>query len=570
VDEGTAAQYTATAFYADGSDRVVSDSAVWSTSCPSISQISSQGLLTAYAVDADQSCTVTAQYSQSGVTRTATAGVTIHNLEQGAQTFIDNGGSGTTAAGKWQPSGGIDYYGTQSVYSNSAGATYSFERVYTGTAEVALWWTEYANRCQSVAVRVYDGATLLDDTIRVNQLNDGGQWNPVGVYTFSGTARVVIVSSGSCTANADAVRLSATVAPDLVNFQVDGPAGVDEGTQAQYTATAFYGDGSDRVVSDSAAWSTSCPSISQISSQGLLTAYAVEADQSCTVTVQYSQNGITRTASAGVTIYDVEQAAQIFTDNGGPGTTAVGNWQPSGGIDFYGTQSVYSNAAGATYSFERAYSGTAQVALWWTEWANRCENVTVRVHDGNVLLDNTIRVNQQFDGGQWNPVGTYTFSDTARVVIVSSGSCTTNADAVRLSAVEQATQVSQVFTDNGKPGTTAVGNWQPSGGIDYYGTQSVYSNSAGATYSFERVYTGTAQVALWWTEFANRCDNVAVRVYDGGTLLDNTIRVNQLYDGGQWNPVGTYTFSDTARVVIVSSGSCTTNADAVRLTAAAS
>jgi glyceraldehyde-3-phosphate dehydrogenase/erythrose-4-phosphate dehydrogenase len=57
---------------------------------------------------------------------------------------------------------------------------------------------------------VYDGATLLDDTIRVNQLADGGQWNPVGVYAFNDTARVVIVSSGSCTTNADAVRLSAT------------------------------------------------------------------------------------------------------------------------------------------------------------------------------------------------------------------------------------------------------------------------------------------------------------------------------------------------------------------------
>ena len=564
VDEGTAAQYTATAFYADGSDRVVNDSAVWSTSCPSVSQVSSQGMLTAYTVDADQSCAVTAQYSQNGVTRTASAGVTIYNVEQSAQIFTDNGGPGTTAVGNWQPSGGIDYYGTQSVYSNSAGATYSFERVYTGTAEVALWWTEWANRCDNVKVRVYDGTTLLDDTIRVNQLNDGGQWNPVGVYTFSSTARVVIVSSGSCTTNADAVRLSATASPDLDRLQVDGPAGVDEGTAAQYTATAFYADGSDRVVNDSAVWSTSCPSVSQVSSQGMLTAYTVDADQSCAVTAQYSQNGVTRTASAGVTIYNVEQSAQIFTDNGGPGTTAVGNWQPSGGIDYYGTQSVYSNSAGATYSFERVYTGTAEVALWWTEWANRCDNVKVRVYDGTTLLDDTIRVNQLNDGGQWNPVGVYTFSSTARVVIVSSGSCTTNADAVRLSTVEQA---AQVFTDNGGPGTTAVGNWLPSGGIDYYGTQSVYSNSAGATYSFERVYTGTAEVALWWTEWANRCDNVKVRVYDGTTLLDDTIRVNQLNDGGQWNPVGIYRFSNTARVVIVSTGSCTTNADAVRLTA---
>jgi hypothetical protein len=41
-------------------------------------------------------------------------------------------------------------------------------------------------------------------------------------------------------------------------------------------------------------------------------------------------------------------------------------------------------------------------------------------------------VNQQWDGGQWNAVGTYSFTGTAKVVIVAAGSCTTCADAIRL------------------------------------------------------------------------------------------------------------------------------------------
>ena len=55
----------------------------------------------------------------------------------------------------------------------------------------------------TVPVDIYDGSTLID-TVYVNQTANGGKWNSLGTYTFSGTARVVINSQGGCTTSADA------------------------------------------------------------------------------------------------------------------------------------------------------------------------------------------------------------------------------------------------------------------------------------------------------------------------------------------------------------------------------
>ena len=53
-------------------------------------------------------------------------------------------------------------------------------------------------------VGIDDGATWLD-TVEVNQKANGGRWIVPGTYAFNGIARVVIISEGNCTTNADAV-----------------------------------------------------------------------------------------------------------------------------------------------------------------------------------------------------------------------------------------------------------------------------------------------------------------------------------------------------------------------------
>jgi hypothetical protein len=68
-----------------------------------------------------------------------------------------------------------------------------------------------------VAADIYDGAVWID-TVYVNQLQDGGQWNKQGTYNFNGTAAVVIRGDGDCSStsfsvNADAVRFVSSLLP---------------------------------------------------------------------------------------------------------------------------------------------------------------------------------------------------------------------------------------------------------------------------------------------------------------------------------------------------------------------
>ena len=250
----------------------------------------------------------------------------------------------------------------------------------------------------------------------------------------------------------------------------------------------------------------------------------------------------------------------IIIDNGGNGTSSTGNWQLSRGSSYYESQSVYSAQANDTYTFETTLQGTYEVALWWTHYHNRRSSVPVEIYDGDQLLD-TVYVNQLENDAQWNRLGNYNFAKTARIVVVSEGNGTTNVDAVKLTYKGI---VDNIIIDNGDNGTSSTGNWRLSAGPSYYGSQSIYSNEAGETYTFETPLKGTYEVALWWTYYNNRCLNVPVEIYDADQLLD-TIYVDQLENDAQWNRLGSYDFTKTTRIVVVSEGNCTTNADAVKL-----
>jgi hypothetical protein len=257
----------------------------------------------------------------------------------------------------------------------------------------------------------------------------------------------------------------------------------------------------------------------------------------------------------------------IIVDNGSTGASSTGEWKNSAGIEYYDSKSVYSNEAGATYTFEATVGGSYTVSMWWTEYSNRSTEVPVEIWSGSSLID-TVIVNQQENGGQWNVLGTYNFSGAASIVVVSEGrDVTTCADAVKLVQSSEAVtnSIPQIIIDNGGEGTVTDGTWKTSGGASYYESVSVYSNEVGAAYTFETAISGTYEVSLWWTEYSNRSTEVPVEIWSGSSLLD-TVIVNQQENGGQWNVLGTYNFSGAANIVVVSeSDTSTTCADAVKL-----
>ncbi len=203
VNENSSADYNCTAYYTNGTNQLVEPD-TWDMDFP-YAEISATGLMTTYEVSSDESCQISASYTEGGTTRTGTYDITIGDFVPPEKVIIDNGDAGTSSTGRWYLSRSGNPYGDNSLYSRTAGAEYTFEAAIDGPYEVSLWWTERLSRCANVAVEIYDGHTLLD-TIEVNQKANGGQWNVLGTYGFSGTGRVVIISESRCSTCADAVR----------------------------------------------------------------------------------------------------------------------------------------------------------------------------------------------------------------------------------------------------------------------------------------------------------------------------------------------------------------------------
>ena len=343
--------------------------------------------------------------------------------EPALEVILDNGGVGTTAAGSWPVSLASQPYGTNSVYSKTIGATYTYQASVSGPQDVYLWWTVYSNRSASVPVEVYDGATLLG-TVNVDQTRNGGQWNLLGSYTFSGPARVVIVSTSSTkTTCADAVRFltaaNTGAAPDIISVP-SAAAGVGTAyfydVEASGTPVLFYE-------------LTAAPAGMMINASTGLISWTPAQTGTFNVTVRVS-NGLGSDMQSWVlTVSD--PALEVILDNGGVGTTAAGSWPVSLASQPYGANSIYSKTVGATYTFQAAVSGPQEVYMWWTYYSNRSASVPVQIYDGATLLA-TVNVDQTRSGGQWNLLGSFAFSGAARVVIVSASSTkTTCADAVR-------------------------------------------------------------------------------------------------------------------------------------------
>jgi len=263
---------------------------------------------------------------------------------------------------------------------------------------------------------------------------------------------------------------------------------------------------------------------------------------------------------------------QYILDNGDAGTTANGSWNSSGGPDNYGTKSLYSRQAGATYEyrFELAEAGTYEVCVWWTEWPSRRTDVPLSIfHPGGTA---EFSLNQQADGGRWLRMGAWSFGSEALVVLESLGDGSTCADAVKLlkiggdpDPVPDPNPGPEFVLDDGDAGTLSSGSWNRSGSSGFYGTQSLYSREAGATYEyrFQLAEAGTYEVCVWWTEWSSRRTDVPLSVvHEGGTAKRF---LNQRSNGGRWNPMGSWSFGSEALVIIESLGGGSTCADAVKL-----
>jgi hypothetical protein len=121
----------------------------------------------------------------------------------------------------------------------------------------------------------------------------------------------------------------------------------------------------------------------------------------------------------------------VIIDNGQSGTSYTGTWYVSGGAGFYGTNSLWArNGATYTWSMSSQPAGNYEVFMWWTAYSSRASAINAVVN--HAAGQQSLTINQQLNGGQWNSLGTYNFNGAGSVTIRAANGSTisTCADAV--------------------------------------------------------------------------------------------------------------------------------------------
>lgn len=138
---------------------------------------------------------------------------------------------------------------------------------------------------------------------------------------------------------------------------------------------------------------------------------------------------------------DDDTGTAIVIDNGDKGSTSKGTWKKSRAANPYGDNSLYSRQALATYTFKTQNTGEIDISLWWTQDSKHSSTVPVIILDGKKLID-IVYVDQTHDGGQWNLLGSYSFTDNPSVIVISKGrSASTCADAVRFKIIKNSNAI---------------------------------------------------------------------------------------------------------------------------------
>ena len=218
-------------------------------------------------------------------------------------------------------------------------------------------------------------------------------------------------------------------------------------------------------------------------------------------------------------------------DNTDPGTSAVGTWTAGTGVAGFWGANYQSHPAGSgsesfTWPLTIPAAGSYKVFARWSASANRTNVARYTVnHAGGAAV---VMVNQQGDGGQWNLLGTFTFN---------AGNTT-----VRLS--DQANGV--VIAD---------------------AVKFVAASAAPSSAQWTVATAGQYQLYARWSAYPNRATNAPYTVtHAGGTTA---LSVNQQQNGGQWNLLGTYTFTAGQTVTLTSQANGHVIADAIRLVSGA-
>jgi hypothetical protein len=358
--------------------------------------------------------------------------------------ICDNDDQCSAFSGRWSIAAREDAYeGNARISSKLVTHSWAPELPDTGFYEVSMWWSSLPQSCRNCPVEITcNGAPV--GSLSVNQQLNGGQWNLLGTYGLEAGSicSIRIASEGydikTC---ADAVKLvyRGTTLPEArIGSISPNPADAGEEVTLEGYGTSPTGRSiiSHRWVSDRDG---------EIGSNDVLYLSGLsEGTHRISYTVQDDEGAWSLPASATLYIGTVE----ITCDNGEACTSSSGSWKTLMRTDAFNTYSLLSASKGM-YSWkpELPRNGAYEVYMWWSAKRSNCTRCPVTLSCGGEVLD-SLTVNQQAGGGQWNLLGTYELEQgsACSVRLTSPGSSNTVADAVRFVLTDNPTNSHILFS----------------------------------------------------------------------------------------------------------------------------
>ncbi len=315
------------------------------------------------------------------------------------EVIIDNTDSATSKTGTWAASAATGYYGTDSVWSRDGSTfTWKFTPTITGTYDVSMWWTTTSTRSSSIPVVInYEGGS---QTVTINQLQNAGQWNALGTFSFvSGTTYNITITSRAYPAStcADAVKFTLKSGMPMAYIDSIAPSPARVGTAVTLTG---HGEGFTASVA-AYEWTSSIDGVIGDQATATLSSLGVGA-HAITFRVKDANDVWSEAATQTLNILEV-------IDNTDSATSRTGTWAASAATGYYGTDSVWSRDGSTfTWKFTPSATGYYGVSMWWTTTSTRSSSIPVVINYAGGAR--TVTVNQLQNAGQWNSLGTYGFT----------------------------------------------------------------------------------------------------------------------------------------------------------------
>jgi len=173
------------------------------------------------------------------------------------------------------------------------------------SSQIDLAWTAATDNVGVATYRLYRGGALIAVLGNVTKVSNAGLAESTAYsYTLAACDEANNCSAQTAAASATTPKFS----PALSSLALACPASVISGGSGSCTATATYQDGSSKSIS---ATLSSANTAALNVAAAALTAGSVTADTTVTLTASYTENGVTKTASASVAVL-----APIVTPSG--------------------------------------------------------------------------------------------------------------------------------------------------------------------------------------------------------------------------------------------------------------